>query len=597
MKLKRILCLLLLLTVVFSIAACKSTKKYTVIFNSDGGSAVSNQIVKKGDTVPQPADPVKEGYTFLGWYYGDDKWNFSNSINGDITLTAKWKAVELPPACTNHTDANKDGKCDTCGAAVEIKPDVDPGADTVYTITYREGGSNKKLNLKPNSYTILDTDLKLPTPSKKDHYEFVGWYSDKEMTNLVTSIDVTAKANLTFYAKYVPIPYTITYELNGGVNKETNPTNYDYSNLDITLEEPTKDGYVFRGWYTDFAFTQPIKSITSENIGNLTLYARWAEAAEVYTITYLDNDGNELLTENFFKSESDQPIKDGAEFEELVIEGFAFIHWVDADDDSISYKYIPAGTEKNLVVKPYMRSTVTHNIMYFVDNGMTFYATDRFVEIEGCTEFLNPIKAGYTFNGWYANPECSGDQVTSIPENTTTDVILYGEFIPNSYTIKYYDMDGSELTFDLDGYSTSKEDIKLPEVPTKTGYIALGWVTADDTVMEENKIAAEQYGDLVLYAKYAKISYKIEYHLNGGVNNPENEKHTEYLFEEIPTLHDPLPRSGYKFAGWYLDASFSGIAVEDLTDPRCANQNISLFALWLPDVEDDNSTLTPEVPF
>ena len=65
MKLKRILCLLLLLTVVFSIAACKSTKKYTVIFNSDGGSAVSNQIVKKGDTVPQPADPVKEGYTFL----------------------------------------------------------------------------------------------------------------------------------------------------------------------------------------------------------------------------------------------------------------------------------------------------------------------------------------------------------------------------------------------------------------------------------------------------------------------------------------------------------------------------------------------------
>ena len=318
MKLKRILCLLLLLTVVFSIAACKSTKKYTVIFNSDGGSAVSNQIVKKGDTVPQPADPVKEGYTFLGWYYGDDKWNFSNSINGDITLTAKWKAVELPPACTNHTDANKDGKCDTCGAAVEINPDVDPGADTVYTITYREGGSNKKLNLKPNSYTILDTDLKLPTPSKKDHYEFVGWYSDKEMTNLVTSIDVTAKANLTFYAKYVPIPYTITYELNGGVNAKTNPTNYDYSNLDITLEEPTKDGYVFRGWYTDFAFTQPIESITSENIGNLTLYARWAEAAEVYTITYLDNDGNELLTENFFKSESDQPIKDGAEFEELV---------------------------------------------------------------------------------------------------------------------------------------------------------------------------------------------------------------------------------------------------------------------------------------
>lgn len=596
MKLRKILCLLLLLTVAFSLAACKSSKKYTVIFNSDGGSAVSNQIVKNGDTVSQPADPTKDGYTFLGWYYGDEKWNFSNPISGNITLNAKWKQIEKPPVCTDHTDDNKDGKCDKCGAAVEI-PDIDPDADTVYTITYREGGSNKKLNLKPNSYTILDTDLKLPTPSKKTHYEFVGWYTDKEMTNLATSIDVTAKANLTFYAKYVPVPYTITYELGGGVNAEGNPTTYDYSNLDITLAEPTRDGFVFRGWYTDFAFTQPIETINYTNIGNLTLYARWAEAAEVYTITYLDSDGNVVLTENFFKSESDQPIKDGSTIPEIQIEDFAFICWVDTEDESIRYNCIPAGTDKNLVVKPHMRSTITHNILYFVDNGTVFYATERFIEIEGYNEFIAPIKAGYSFNGWYSMPDCSGEKITSIPANTTTDVILYGEFIPESYTIKYYDADGNELTFDLNGYSTSEEDIKLPEVPAKDGHIALGWVTADGNVMEENKIAAGQYGDLEIFAKYAKITYKIEYHLNGGVNDPENENHNEYPFEEIPTLYDPLPRSGYKFAGWYLDAAFTGAPVEDLTDPRCANQNISLFALWIPDVNDNNSTLTPEVPF
>jgi uncharacterized repeat protein (TIGR02543 family) len=437
--------------------------------------------------------------------------------------------------------------------------------------------------------------LKLPTPSVKAHYEFVGWYTDKEMTNLATSIDVSAKANLTFYAKYVPIPYTITYNLDGGVNAEANPTSYDYSSLNITLAEPTKDGFNFRGWYTDFAFTQPITEITSANIGNLTLYARWAAAEETYTITYLDNEGNVVAVDNFFQSESDQPIRNGAEMPELEIEDYAFIAWIDANDDSIRYNCIPAGTNTNIVVKPYMRSTITHNILYFVNGGTTFYATERFVEIEGCEEFLVPVKAGYSFDGWYLTSDCSGDKVTSIPAGTTVDVILYGEFIADSYTIKYYDADGNELTFDLNGYSTSEEDIPLPAVPEKYGYIALGWVTSDDKVMEENKIAAGQYGNLVLYAKYAKVAYKVEYYLNGGINNSAN--CSEYLFEEIPTLHDPLPRSGYKFAGWYLDAAFSGIPVEDLEDSRCANKNVSLFALWIPDIEEDNSTLTPEVPF
>ena len=590
MNLKRILCLLLLLTVVFTLAGCKKNKEYTVIFNSNGGSQVSNQIVKNGSTVSCPQDPTKDGYTFLGWYHGDEKWNFSTSINGDITLDAKWEEVIVtPPACTDHIDANKDGKCDNCQADVA----VDPGVSTVYTITYRDG--SKRLNLQPSTYTILDKDLHLPTPAAKTHYEFVGWYTDKGLTNLATSIDVNAKANLTFYAKYVPVSYTITYELNGGVNANSNPTTYDVTTFPITLEEPTKDGFIFRGWYTDFAFTQPLSDLTSSNIGNLTLYARWAAAEEAYTITYLDVNGNVIAVDNFFKSESDQPIRNGADMPEIQIEDYAFIAWVDANDESIRYNVIPAGTNTNLVVKPYMRSTITHNILYFVDKGTTYFATERFVEIEGHTEFLAPIKAGYTFDGWYTTPDRSGDKVTSIPAGTTVDVILYGEFIPNSYTIKYYDADGNELTFDLDKYTTSEEAISLPEVPEKYGYIALGWVDAEGNVMEENKIAAKRFGDLELYAKYAKVTYKIEYYLNGGINNSNNS--SEYLFEEIPTLYDPEPRSGYKFAGWYLDATFSGIPVEDLEDPRCANQNISLFALWIPDIEDDNSTLTPEVPF
>ena len=46
--------------------------KYTVTFDSNGGSTVSSVQVESGEKITKPADPVKEGHTFNGWYYIDD---------------------------------------------------------------------------------------------------------------------------------------------------------------------------------------------------------------------------------------------------------------------------------------------------------------------------------------------------------------------------------------------------------------------------------------------------------------------------------------------------------------------------------------------
>jgi uncharacterized repeat protein (TIGR02543 family) len=72
---------------------------YTVTFNTNGGSGVDRQIVEKGDTVMQPANPVKEGYIFGGWYEDPSfvsRWRFgSKLVVHDVTLYAKWREVSL----------------------------------------------------------------------------------------------------------------------------------------------------------------------------------------------------------------------------------------------------------------------------------------------------------------------------------------------------------------------------------------------------------------------------------------------------------------------------------------------------------------------
>lgn len=74
-----------------------SIPSYTVKFNTNGGSKVSNKIVTSGESIKKPNDPIKDGYTFDGWYTDKDctnKFNFNSSITKKITLYAKWIADE-----------------------------------------------------------------------------------------------------------------------------------------------------------------------------------------------------------------------------------------------------------------------------------------------------------------------------------------------------------------------------------------------------------------------------------------------------------------------------------------------------------------------
>ncbi len=579
MKLSKILCLFLMIAVVFSFASCEflfgkpqEVTKYTVTFDSNGGSAVASQEVEAGKTATEPTAPTKDGFVFDGWYNGEVKWDFANEVNADVTLKANWKAEsDTPPVCDEHVDADKDGECDNCGATVTPPP------ATEYTITYMDGST--KLDLTPNKFSADSSAIVLPTAPTKAHYTFAGWYAEAALENAVTEIDVTTESNITLYAKYNAVVYTITYHLDGGENPDSNPESFTVESLP-TFADPTRAQHNFKGWFTNAECTEALTAITADNAANLNLFAKWEYVPPVYTITFVDENGAEILEPmSYSKSESSIALPT------YTLEGYTFMGWKN-NNLNMTFTELPAGTEGNMTLQAVMvKDAVTYTVTLMIDGQV--YNTVNYLENEGLAELEQPSKAGHTFSGWMTE---GGQVVDSIPAEANTNMTLQGTFTIIEYTVKYHDENGEEIAELASTYTISETEITLAQGPVKAGHTFLGWYNADGEKV--TVIAANSTGDLSLTAKYEVQKFTIQYVMNGGTNSSENV--AEFAYGEIPQLHNPENRDKFSFKGWYTTSTFEeGTMVRDLAD--LATDNIVLYAKWeASPIEDD--VVTPEVP-
>ena len=149
------------------------------------------------------------------------------------------------------------------------------------SITYElDGGSNAEGN--PDNY-IIGEGVETLEAASKTGYTFDGWYADKDCTIEMNGISQDKTNPITLYAKFTPDNYAITYELDGGTNAANNPAEYTYGAGVESLGDATKTGYTFAGWYSDAAYTTPVTQISSDQIGNITLYAKFEEVVSVPT--------------------------------------------------------------------------------------------------------------------------------------------------------------------------------------------------------------------------------------------------------------------------------------------------------------------------
>ena len=302
--------------------------EYTITYHLDGGNNNYNNpdVYDTESSGIILRKPVKIGYTFCGWYLEESFENqikeISEDSTGDLELFAKWvltdyrltysmgdgginsennpmtyqivsPAIPLEAATrhgyifqgwffeSNYKTAVTEISEGSSGNRIlyaKWKPEE-------YQIIYHlDGGTNHSKN--PKKYDITCQTIELKDPSKKG-YKFLGWYSDENLENQVTSIPKGSYGNRTFYAKWELIPYKITYV---GVTEEDtglNPDSYNVCSETIELKNPTKNDYVFLGWYTESSYKNKVSKISTGSTGDKTLYARWA--ADEYTIKFHGN--------------------------------------------------------------------------------------------------------------------------------------------------------------------------------------------------------------------------------------------------------------------------------------------------------------------
>jgi len=163
--------------------------RYTVTFDSQGGTKVNSQKVEKNKTVIKPSNPEKEGYKFIGWYLNGSEYNFNTKMTKNIVLTAKWEKVEdvvVPEKPEEPTTQEK---------PEEVK---------TYTVTFETDGGSSTASQKVDEGKLVTK----PTDPKKDGNKFIGWYlNDKEY-----DFNTKVTKDITLVAKWEKI-FVITYKI------------------------------------------------------------------------------------------------------------------------------------------------------------------------------------------------------------------------------------------------------------------------------------------------------------------------------------------------------------------------------------------------
>lgn len=108
----------------------------------------------------------------------------------------------------------------------------------------------------------------------------VGYTSVWQLDGVEYDFDTPVTSDLALIATHNPIDYTITYNLNGGV-EETNPESYNILTPTIIFAAPTQEGYTFDGWFGDAEFTNDaITELPLGSTGSVELWAKWTEVVE-----------------------------------------------------------------------------------------------------------------------------------------------------------------------------------------------------------------------------------------------------------------------------------------------------------------------------
>ena len=542
--------------------------------------------------------PTREGYIFGGWYKEASCTNKVSDTTytptSDITLYAKWTANSYTVSYNYNGATGNNG---TAKKAVTYNGKYGelPSPTRAYTIAFNSNGGSTC-----NSQTAT--------------WNFGGWYNG--------STKVTADSTVTTVENH-----TLTASWNGGT---------------ITLPTPTREGYIFGGWFSDANLNNSVNNNT-QFTSNTTLYAKWT--AITYTITYNGNGATGGSTANSSHTYDETKVLTANGYERKYTVTYNH-NYTGSINTSRTATYTFNGWATSASgAKAYNNSQSVTNLSSSNGATVVLYANWSAASVS-----YTPSRTGYTFGGWYKEAACT-NKVSDATYTPTSNITVYAKWIANNYTVTYnynnatgnkeetsktvtYDStygtlpaptrnylvtfnskggsncDSLVATWNFEGWyngntrvdqntkvttasnhtltaSWSGGTITLP-TPTREGYTFGGWYSEEQFT---NKVEnSKQYTfAITLYAKWTANTYTITYNSNkpskatGTITGTTaNSNHT---YDEAKVLTtNGYALTGWTFAGWNTKADGTGTNYtngESVKNLASANRaTVTLFAKW-----------------
>ncbi|MBQ3288866.1 MAG: InlB B-repeat-containing protein [Kiritimatiellae bacterium] len=443
-----------------------------------------------------------------------------------------------------------------------------------YTVTFNANGGSVTPSSKSVTYGSAYGDL--PTPTRAG-YAFGGWFTSASGGTQVTSATtVTATANHTLYAHWTGNKYEIGYD-----------------NLFLLCD-----------FAANATASSPNSSTTgSVNVsvddGTLTLAGKSSSAVSVYTHwvrTNMSSAGMHTFAVSGnvnYTVRATVALSDGAT--EPAIWHFAF----DSNGDYIQASGESSGVSAGSNSFAFTTPSNARYVALFFKAKLASGQTATFSNIKMCKTspyasvsvsnvrkvftysdggtygtLATPTRTGYTFDGWYTQPDGGGNRVTGSSAMSPVSTVLYSNWQTNAYTVSFNANGGSVGTSSKSvTYGSAYGDLPTP---TRTGYAFGGWYTAASggtKVTSATTVTAT--ANHTLYAHWTANSYTVTFNANGGTT-PTPSKSVTY-----DSTYGTLPTptwTGHTFKSWYTAVS-GGNQVTSATKVTTAS-NHTVYAHW-----------------
>ena len=497
-----------------------------------------------------------------------------------------------------------------------------------YSITYVIDGATWK-NYTPNSsYNVLNAAISYIPEGKyleKVGYTFEGWYKDADYKEKITSL-VGLFEDITLYAKWEVINYSIKYELNEGNWKDNYSPFTDYTVEGITYLPSgnilIKEGFVFDGWYDNPEYTGTAIDSLVGRTGDLTVYAKWRDVNQVATVKFSHAAGGvDMGTAITLYCATD---------------GATIYYTIDESDPQTSeYRiiysendpiYIKAGT----TIKAYATkansgmtdsdvSTITYTLNVYTLNfdatGGTLPSDMKpsVLVTSGDVHYFSnivPTKTGYNFKGWYlsTNPdEVVRSYEPNIENTLNKTVTFYAKWEAITYTVIFNPNDGTATTQEINQSFTYDVEKELNANPfTRTGYTFKGWNTVQNPTTENPGVS---YNDkqsvknlttiserITLYAQWEANKATITVTMPEYTDISELEKPTENNNGSLTFKAPESPADGVKYTHniWYVNGVYDNKNEYPTNEWTFNTSNGGIYTIMLVVVDSNGNKYSAE---